>query len=805
MFGDFWAKYSGVIGGFVKNTSMRVKVISCAALLAFITLCISVLAIAQIRQMGNSIDVAGQSTKVLESMTKAGKSVDRFMRSHYEGEIKVSHRRLDKIKKDVQKLGASDDVQILNATKAADQMNTALDELLVSAKTIDKNLKSLNIASANLSKLSSDASAKALKSVNNANMEVAIIRKDLAGLDKQLELATQIQMNSFQAKLMLAKPDIGKDTTSLSILYGYLEAIKNNGEEIRALKPSTAIIGELDSINDQLKTALEIDKKLQKGVPEYQQAGEVEKLGDAIDQAMSGAEFLRILVNEVKEKALKDAEKISKEQQLVAKQNALLIRFTQELSAADNAITKYRFEPDMEGNRAASEKIGKVLLTMKDLSKFGLSKMEKVAKEYQASFAALAKSTGVFTITASFTRDQVDEGSKAITQLVAARAENASAVVSRSQGMMIVAMILAIGLAAGVAFFIEMLVSRPIVKMTGVMRELAAGNTNVASGMDDRGDEIGDMGKTIEVFRDNALERVKLEENNREEQQRQAERQKRMEDMIDKFDSDVQQLLSTVNDNSEIMEQTAQALNGIADDTAERADSASNASEEASSGVQTVASTTEELASSISEINRQVGETKTIVTSATNAAHATSEKMASLDGAAQKIGEVVNLIQDIAEQTNLLALNATIEAARAGESGKGFSVVASEVKTLANQTANATQEISQQITDIQNSSKEAVSAIEEIVETMQQADSFTSEIVHAVDEQSSATVEISRSAQQAVSGTQNVASDMDNLKSSVAETNQSAAQVLSASHSLSQEAVNLRTTISDFLNKVKAA
>ena len=180
-------------------------------------------------------------------------------------------------------------------------------------------------------------------------------------------------------------------------------------------------------------------------------------------------------------------------------------------------------------------------------------------------------------------------------------------------------------------------------------------------------------------------------------------------------------------------------------------------------------------------------------------------KVEGLAAAAQRIGDVVSLIQDVAAQTNLLALNATIEAARAGEAGRGFAVVASEVKTLADQTAKATEDIKQQIAAIQASTNDAVGAMQSIVTTMGDVNKNTQEIAGAVQQQSAATSEISHSVRQAARGTEDVAAHMPSVTKAVDETNQSATQMLGVSRDLSRQAEQLRHTVENFLRQVAAA
>jgi methyl-accepting chemotaxis protein len=184
---------------------------------------------------------------------------------------------------------------------------------------------------------------------------------------------------------------------------------------------------------------------------------------------------------------------------------------------------------------------------------------------------------------------------------------------------------------------------------------------------------------------------------------------------------------------------------------------------------------------------------------------AQQEKMSGLAEAAARIGQVVDLIQDIAEQTNLLALNATIEAARAGEAGRGFSVVASEVKTLANQTAKATDEIASQIASIQGATGDAASAISAITETMEEVNSYAAAIGDAMTEQSTATAEISRNVAQAATRTQSVGENIKAVTAAAGDTNRSADDLAGAANSTAARVSELRETVDSFLKQVGAA
>jgi methyl-accepting chemotaxis protein len=367
-----------------------------------------------------------------------------------------------------------------------------------------------------------------------------------------------------------------------------------------------------------------------------------------------------------------------------------------------------------------------------------------------------------------------------------------------------IALVTALIAAAVGAYFSNSLSGR-IRRLSDAMVRLADGDTDVDVPGNTSGDEIDDMAKTVVVFRDNALQRQQLEAEQKssgEERERQAGQ---VRTLIDEFRMEVSGMLDAVSSNSDQMRTVAEDLNAIADATAGEASGASSASEQASGNVQTVASAAEELSVSIQEISRQVTNTTHIVEQAVDNASQTNQKIEGLAEAAQRIGDVVKLISDIAEQTNLLALNATIEAARAGEAGKGFAVVASEVKELATQTAKATEEIGSQITEVQSATKEAVVAIQGITETMGEVNSYTTSIASAVEQQGAATGDISANVQDAAQGTQHVAQTMVNISDKVRDTSDSATKVLESSASVSDRTADLRQTVDKFLSAVAAA
>lgn len=356
-----------------------------------------------------------------------------------------------------------------------------------------------------------------------------------------------------------------------------------------------------------------------------------------------------------------------------------------------------------------------------------------------------------------------------------------------------------------IGFLISRSITRPITSLVSQMNELSEGNKEIALEGASRSDEIGDMSKAVVVFRDAMIERERLEDESSQAAGERRKRQQQVDDLISKFQGDVETLIQAVTTNAELMTSTADTLTKVAAGSNEQATSAAAASEEASTNVQTVAAAAEELSASITEISRQVDKTTQIVGEASNHAQSTNQQVEQLAKTADKIGNVISLIQDIAEQTNLLALNATIEAARAGEAGRGFAVVASEVKGLANQTAKATGDISQQISEIQSSTRDAVAAINQISTTMGDVDEYMSAIAASVEQQGIATDEISHNVAQAASGTQSVVGNISGVTDGTTQTSLSAGEVNRAAGSVTENTKQLNETISTFLRAVAAA
>lgn len=378
---------------------------------------------------------------------------------------------------------------------------------------------------------------------------------------------------------------------------------------------------------------------------------------------------------------------------------------------------------------------------------------------------------------------------------------------SKAQSGFYLYLIVTLILLAVTAVLVTMIVkgiTRPVLGLTNVMGILANGDTSVEISGLERGDEIGSMSKAVEVFKENMIKNQQMAAEQEKENQSKEHKRIAMEKLAQNFEIGVTGVLKQVANASDSMKHTAESMAATAEETSSQSTTVAAAAEEASTNVQTVASAAEELTSSISEISRQVSQSTQIANTAVAEVDGANEKVQGLADAANQIGEVVALITDIADQTNLLALNATIEAARAGEAGKGFAVVASEVKNLANQTAKATEEISNQISGIQGATKDAVHAIESIGGTIRKMSEIASTIAAAVEEQGAATQEIARNVEQASSGTNEVSSNIQGVNQAAGETGQAAEQVLEAVGTLSAQSDALNHQVQDFLSGLKA-
>lgn len=404
---------------------------------------------------------------------------------------------------------------------------------------------------------------------------------------------------------------------------------------------------------------------------------------------------------------------------------------------------------------------------------------------------------------------ELEDAMSAVSDRIEASAAAAATAGSRTADLatngMLGAIAAAVLLSIGSYLFASRNVVRPVQAMTAAMLQLAEGDNAVAVPERERKDELGAMARAVQVFKDNAIERERLQQLARAEQVAKENRTATIERLIHRFDQATSEALRMVAAAATELNGTAHSMAAIAQQTDQQSTASAAATEQASSNVQIVAAATEELAASTHEISRQVAESTMLVDSVTQEAGQTQARVQNLAQAAQRIGDVVQLITAVARQTDLLALNATIEAARAGENGKGFAVVASEVKALASQTARATEEISSQITSIQAVTGQAVEAITGIGSTIGRVNSVSGIIAAAVTEQHAATTEIARNVQQTAAGCQLAANSIVQVTQAASQAGAAANQVLSAATELSRQAEALQADVERFLADIRAA
>jgi methyl-accepting chemotaxis protein len=361
------------------------------------------------------------------------------------------------------------------------------------------------------------------------------------------------------------------------------------------------------------------------------------------------------------------------------------------------------------------------------------------------------------------------------------------------------------GLTLGIGFGLIMAgaLARPLARAVETVKALAAGDTSVELRAESE-DEVGMLAKTIEVFRKTTIRANQLAEAQQAEEARRLRRLEKQAQLVRGFDEKIGVVLETVSSASAELHATAESLTAIAERTATQSKDVASGSQEASANVQTVAAAAEELSNAIAEISEQVVQSTAVASAAASQASDADRDMKALNDTAERIGEIIVLIQEIAEQTNLLALNATIEAARAGEMGKGFAVVANEVKTLATQTAKATDDITRQIGDMQTATQGTVRRIQEITATISGIQNVSTSIASAVEEQTAATQEIARNVDQAATGTAQVDRNITGVSASAEETGSSAKDVLEAADQVARQAANMKTEVQDFLDGIRA-
>src|SRR5882672_8714380 len=371
--------------------------------------------------------------------------------------------------------------------------------------------------------------------------------------------------------------------------------------------------------------------------------------------------------------------------------------------------------------------------------------------------------------------------------------------------MLMIAAVSVFGAALFVWFYIGRNLVARLVGLEKTMTRLAGGDLSAKVETRRGGDEIGQMAEALSVFREGIVQANAAAAEKAAEQEAKQRQAALIDQLTRDFNDGATSALAAVSTAASRMKGSAEKMSQVAAQAKQQTGAVASASAQAAENVQTVAAATEQLASSITEISRQVSESSRIATQAVEQVAKSEVTVTELANAANRIGEVVGLINTIAAQTNLLALNATIEAARAGEAGKGFAVVASEVKSLATQTARATEGITAQVTAIQGSTQEAVDTIKGIGAIIDKMSEIATTVASAVEQQGAATAEIARNIQQTATGTQNVSNNIVGVSSAANETGETASDVLQSSDGLAAESEALSNEVGRFLARIKAA
>jgi methyl-accepting chemotaxis protein/CHASE3 domain sensor protein len=489
-------------------------------------------------------------------------------------------------------------------------------------------------------------------------------------------------------------------------------------------------------------------------------------------------------------------------QAAVALANNFVINSDQ--TVANSALARLKFvENSLNAISAADEKLVGGLKEAKGLLaeyRRALSKLVENARTVEDLVTEMSGSAGAISQGAgAMKQDLVSEQQRLEAESDAIVGETEHLIIMLAVGGTLLGAVLALLLGRGI--------SRPMIAMCKAMHELASGHFDVVLPGLGRKDELGEMAAAVEEFKVQAVAKAERDAAAQDAQNKEAGAARRAEliRFADDFETAVGSIVSNVSASAVHLEQAAGTLTRTADTTQGLSSQVAGSSEEASSNIQSVASATEQLSVSVDAIGKQVRDSNRIAEAAVQQAEQTDARIGKLLRAAQEIGDVVKLITAIAEQTNLLALNATIEAARAGDAGRGFAVVAQEVKSLASQTAKATDEISNHIAGMQDATRESVAAIKEIGETIGQISSIASSIAGAVEQQGAATQEIARNVQSVAEGTREAAVNIVEVNRGATQTGTASGEVLNSAKALSSESTRLRAELDRFMANIRAA
>ncbi|MBS1180281.1 MAG: mcp4 3 [Proteobacteria bacterium] len=790
---------------FLSNRSISMKIGGGLVSLAVLAIIVGGAGFLGLSRLGLAVDMTSKSASVLATVNDAGNAITTFIQDRDNGAASQASHLLDQVTASLDELGGTSDPGLAPAYGAVDQFRASIGVLSSSSDAVAASAAATMELLSNMQnragQIESDAATKAKEFQTKAS-EAALATNSAANL---AVTAYKIEISAVKASELLAKFAANQDTANVNAALKAVMSVRAIVNQIRALGADDEIKAQASAIETAAKGLVPLLDEMRKGDNPF--AVEQKRLFalDGLAKLSSGTDEIIRLAGQQRDLASYNMQALLDDATKARELSDLATTFGSEIDQLALQTTTYRYDPEAVSTKGMLKAADGAKETGQKIVAAGGVDPSKDIDRFKEAFTKLVDASKAFMGARAESRSQSAAAISAIKTVVDDRATAASRNRASSTFTMSGTLGVALVLALIIGIVLSRLITRPITSLTAAMRRLATGDTDMALDLAGRKDEIGGMFGAVRVFRDNAIERRRLTEQTEVEQQARTHRQETIEGVINEFRLEIEQLVGVVAGNADQMEATARALAAIAEEARDRASTAASASELASDGVQTVAAAAEELSASIGEISRQTDTATAVAQRATGEAKKTDATISGLADAATRIGNVITLIKAIAEQTNLLALNATIEAARAGEAGKGFAVVASEVKNLAGQTAKATEEIASQIAQIQASTGEAVTAIRAISDIMGEVDRTTNVIATAVGEQGHATAEISLNAQKAAGGTKSVADETQALTRVVGETSQSASQVLAVSNDMNDQASRLREVVENFINRVMAA
>ncbi|MCR9281130.1 MAG: methyl-accepting chemotaxis protein [Rhodobacteraceae bacterium] len=789
------------------NLPISMKLAICMAVSVLLTMSVAVVGYVATRQMGGAIQTSQTTGSALISMAQLNRLKARYVESGNPDDVSVVKDSMTDISATLSVLQAGGE-DVASAIGNIAAFSTAFDTLVASEEEIERKRLQMTTSLENLMAIGHSVAQAAAKREQKLVDELQSLRTSGEAASELAQAATLASAHSMQLKLdletLFRHPEaahmkaVSKSFGKYYLLIRKLTSSATVSENLQPARDlaegANAMRTLLSAVQKDPSQALSRRDALTKGFDNL--AGLTDAVRNDLGRAFKTAHVDMLAIEGLARSAVAEAKAGDD--------------FAAEARVLSDAFWQFQVNRSDLTRKAVLDSIAALQMQQEQVLSAMLTGADAVAartaiETLGSAFAKLSSAMADFRVALAAADTAETKFAEGISALNARLETSAASTEARST--LILLAVSAIGLVFGIAAAVALwfTVARPVSVLTAATRRLADGEVDVTIDGAVTRDEVGQLRQALLIFRDSLLENRRLGEERMQSQLASEERQHHIDRLVAGFRNDIQDVLKSLSENAGQMQDTAQSMTVIAETASSLTGNATGSSNEASGNVQAVAAATDEMAASIAEIARQVETSSQIVSNAADNANRTSSKITGLAETAQSIEGVVSLISEIAEQTNLLALNATIEAARAGEAGKGFAVVAAEVKSLATQTARATNEIASQIGAMQASASETVTAIGEIVAIMQDVSECTSAIAAPVEQQGYATNEIARNAALASNRTMAVVEDMSSVSDAIGDTRKSASDVLNASDDLNQQTARIRSTVTTFLNEVAAA